>query len=99
MSDATAKAAKPAVLTPDLCVIGAGARGIALATAAAAFGVPVVLIEREAAGGRHIELAAKALIEAAARAQDLREAGRLGIHRMFGFMRWFPSVIALVVLR
>lgn len=79
MSDATAKAAKPAVLTPDLCVIGAGARGIALATAAAAFGVPVVLIEREAAGGRHIELAAKALIEAAARAQDLREAGRLGI--------------------
>ncbi|MGY6248756.1 FAD-dependent oxidoreductase [Bosea thiooxidans] len=79
MSDATAKAGKPAVLTPDLCVIGAGDRGLALATAAAAFGVPVVLVEREATGGRHTALAAKALIEAAASAQQIREAGRLGL--------------------
>ncbi|MDX3805980.1 MAG: FAD-dependent oxidoreductase [Bosea sp. (in: a-proteobacteria)] len=79
MSDATAKAGKPAALTPDLCVIGAGDRGLALATAAAAFGVPVVLVEREATGGRHTALAAKALIEAAASAQQIREAGRLGL--------------------
>lgn len=79
MSDATAKAAKPAALTPDLCVIGAGANGIALAAAAAAFGAPVVLIERGATGGRQAALAAKALIEAGARAQDIREAGRLGL--------------------
>ena len=33
-------------LTPDLCVIGAGAGGLAAASGAAARGVPVVLIER-----------------------------------------------------
>jgi len=79
VSDAKAKTAKPAALTPDLCVVGAGERGIALATAAAAFGVPVVLVERRTTGGRPTALAARALIEAAARAQELREAGRLGI--------------------
>lgn len=51
MSDGTAKVAKPAALTPDICVIGAGGNGIALATAAAAFGVSVVLVEREVLGG------------------------------------------------
>lgn len=79
VSDAKAKAAKPAALTPDLCVIGAGANGIALAIAAAAFGAPVVLIDRQATGGRTTSLAAKALVEAAARIQDMREAGRLGV--------------------
>ena len=33
-------------LTPDICVIGAGAGGLSMAAAAASFGVPVVLIER-----------------------------------------------------
>ncbi len=79
VSEATAKAAKPAALTPDLCVIGAGDRGIALAAAAAAFGAPVVLVERQAVGGRQGALAAKALVEAAARAQEARETGRLGL--------------------
>ncbi len=78
MSDGTAKAAKPAALTPDICVIGAGGNGSALAIAAAAFGVPVVLIERDAIGGDKGPLAVRALIEAGARAQALREAGRLG---------------------
>ena len=78
MSDGTAKAAKPAALTPDICVIGAGASGIALATAAAAFGVSVVLTERRALGGGTGPLALKALVEAGATAQALRDAGPRG---------------------
>ncbi len=38
-------------LTPDICVIGAGSGGLSVAAAAAAFGVPVVLIERGKMGG------------------------------------------------
>ena len=38
-------------LTPDLCVIGAGSGGLSVAAAAAAFGVPVVLIEKGKMGG------------------------------------------------
>jgi pyruvate/2-oxoglutarate dehydrogenase complex dihydrolipoamide dehydrogenase (E3) component len=38
-------------LRPDICVIGAGPGGLATATAAAAFGVPVVLIEPVRNGG------------------------------------------------
>ncbi len=79
MSDGTAKAAKPAALTPEICVIGAGATGIALAIAAAAFGVPIVLIERGATGGDQGPLAVRALIEIGARAQALRDAGRFGL--------------------
>lgn len=78
MSDGTAKAAKPAALTPDICVIGAGASGTALALAAAAFGVSVVLVERRALGGATGPLAAKALIEAGATVQAVRDAGRSG---------------------
>jgi pyruvate/2-oxoglutarate dehydrogenase complex dihydrolipoamide dehydrogenase (E3) component len=79
VSDGTAKAAKPAALTPDICVIGAGGNGIALAIAAAAFGAPVVLIERNATGGDKGPLAARALIAIANRAQALRDAGRFGL--------------------
>ena len=32
-------------LTPDICVIGADAGGLAVAAAAASFGVPTVLID------------------------------------------------------
>ena len=80
MSDGTAKAAKPAALTPDICVVGAGGNGIALATAAAAFGVSVVLVERSKLGGSSGPLALKALIEAGAAAQAIRDAGRLGLN-------------------
>lgn len=79
MSDGTAKAAKPAALTPDICVIGAGVNGIALAIAAATFGVPVVLIERNAVGGDRGPLAAQALIAIGTRAQALRDAARFGL--------------------
>lgn len=79
MGDGTAKAAKPAALTPDICVIGAGQNGVALAIAAAAFGVPVVLIERNSIGGDRGPLAAHALLEIGARAQALRDAGRFGL--------------------
>lgn len=79
MSDGTAKAAKPAALTPDICVIGAGGNGVALAIAAAAFGVPVVLVERGAMGGDSGPLATRALIEIGARAQALRDAARFGL--------------------
>ena len=39
------------VLTPDLCVIGAGSGGLSVAAAAAQLGVPVVLIEKGRMGG------------------------------------------------
>jgi pyruvate/2-oxoglutarate dehydrogenase complex dihydrolipoamide dehydrogenase (E3) component len=39
------------LLRPDICVIGAGSGGLTVAAAAAAFGVPVVLIEKGKMGG------------------------------------------------
>lgn len=81
MTDSSATAQKPAPLTPDLCVIGGGRAGLALASAAAAFGVPTVLVARDGLGGaarKTGRLASAALIAAGARAQALREAGRFG---------------------
>jgi pyruvate/2-oxoglutarate dehydrogenase complex dihydrolipoamide dehydrogenase (E3) component len=63
-------------IKPDICVIGAGAGGLAAASAAAAFGVNVVLIERAKMGGEALNsgaLPSKALIAAAGRAQILRQ--------------------------
>ncbi|HEV7260264.1 MAG TPA: NAD(P)/FAD-dependent oxidoreductase [Bosea sp. (in: a-proteobacteria)] len=71
--------AKPAALTPDLCVIGAGTAGLAVATAAAAFGVSVVIIERDRMGGPAGGSAVMALAEAGARAQAIRDARQFGI--------------------
>ena len=45
----------PQLLTPDICVIGAGPGGIAAAVKAAGHGVPVVLIERERMGGQSFQ--------------------------------------------
>ena len=70
------------VLTPDLCVIGAGAGGLSVAAAAAAFGVPVVLVEKGAMGGDCLNagcVPSKALIAAAKRAQAMRDAAAFGI--------------------
>lgn len=75
----TAAPAPPAPLTPDLCVIGAGTAGLAVATAAAAFGVPVVLVERDRMGGEIGSSAVAALASAGARAQAVHEAGRFGL--------------------
>lgn len=79
VSGTTAAASKLAALTPDLCVIGAGTAGLAVATAAAAFGVEVVLVERAAPGGRSGAIAIEALVAAGTQAQAIREAGLLGI--------------------
>src|SRR5690606_37745538 len=68
--------------TPDLCIIGGGSGGIAAAVGAAAFGVHVVLIERERLGGDRLYqgcVPAKALLAAAQRAHEMRDAGRFGI--------------------
>jgi pyruvate/2-oxoglutarate dehydrogenase complex dihydrolipoamide dehydrogenase (E3) component len=70
------------LLRPDICVIGAGAGGLAVAAGAAAFGVPVVLIEKARMGGDCLNygcVPSKALIAAGAAAHDAAAAGRFGI--------------------
>lgn len=69
-------------LTPDICVIGGGAGGVAAALAAAAFGVPTVLIEREATGGVHLNtggVPSKAMLAAARRAAVARGSQAFGV--------------------
>jgi pyruvate/2-oxoglutarate dehydrogenase complex dihydrolipoamide dehydrogenase (E3) component len=66
----------------DICVIGAGSGGLSVAAAAAAFGVPVVLIEKGKMGGDCLNygcVPSKALIAAAKRAESSRRAGPFGI--------------------
>jgi pyruvate/2-oxoglutarate dehydrogenase complex dihydrolipoamide dehydrogenase (E3) component len=68
-------------LKPDICVIGAGAGGLAASAAAAAMGVPVVLIEKGVMGGESLNSGAvpsKALLAAAGRVHALRDGGRFG---------------------
>jgi pyruvate/2-oxoglutarate dehydrogenase complex dihydrolipoamide dehydrogenase (E3) component len=70
------------VLTPDICVIGAGSGGLSVAAAAAAFGVPVVLVERERMGGDCLNtgcVPSKALLAAAKRAEAMRTSEPFGI--------------------
>lgn len=69
-------------LTPDLCVIGAGAGGLAAAEAARAAGASVLLVERGRVGGNALHagaVPAQALAAAAARLQAIREAPQFGI--------------------
>jgi pyruvate/2-oxoglutarate dehydrogenase complex dihydrolipoamide dehydrogenase (E3) component len=69
-------------LTPDICVIGAGSGGLSVAAAAAAFGVPVVLIEKGKMGGDCLNFGcvpSKALLAAARRAQAMRTAAPFGV--------------------
>ena len=77
-----ALATPPAVLTPDLCVIGAGSGGLSVAAAAAALGVSVILIERHKMGGDCLNygcVPSKALVAAARRAHEVRTAAKFGI--------------------
>ncbi|MGB6118488.1 MAG: FAD-dependent oxidoreductase [Mesorhizobium sp.] len=70
------------ILTPDICVIGAGSGGLTVAAAAAMFGVSVVLIERGRMGGDCLNVGcvpSKSLIAAAARAHQMRNASQFGI--------------------
>jgi pyruvate/2-oxoglutarate dehydrogenase complex dihydrolipoamide dehydrogenase (E3) component len=69
-------------LTPDLCVIGAGAGGIAAATTAASYGATVVLIERDRMGGTRLNhgcISSKALLACARECHAVRRAGLFGI--------------------
>ncbi len=73
------------LLKPDLCVIGAGSGGLSVAAAAAAFGVPVVLIEKGEMGGDCLNsgcVPSKALIAAADRAAALATLEPFGIANM-----------------
>jgi len=72
----------PETLTPDICIIGAGSGGLSVAAAAAAFGVPTVLIERAAMGGECLNtgcVPSKALLAAAKRAQVARHSQAFGV--------------------
>ena len=69
-------------LTPDICVVGGGPGGVAVALAAAAEGVPVVLVERAAMGGSnlaHGAVPSQALIAAAAVNESLRRGPAFGV--------------------
>ena len=71
------------VLTPDICVIGGGSGGLSVAAAAAAFGVPCVLIERGKMGGDCLNtgcVPSKALLAAAKRAALAHGAQAFGVH-------------------
>src|SRR5215467_5536659 len=70
------------ILTPDICVIGGGPGGLSVAAAAAAFGVPTVLIESHKMGGDCLNtgcVPSKALLAAARRAEMIRSAGMFGV--------------------
>lgn len=70
------------ILTPDVCVIGAGSGGLSVAAAVAAFGVDVVLIEKGKMGGDCLNygcVPSKALLAAGKQAQAMRDAGKFGI--------------------
>jgi pyruvate/2-oxoglutarate dehydrogenase complex dihydrolipoamide dehydrogenase (E3) component len=69
-------------LTPDICVIGAGSGGLSVAAAAAAFGVPVVLVEKGRMGGDCLNygcVPSKALLAAGKHAHAIREAPHFGV--------------------
>jgi pyruvate/2-oxoglutarate dehydrogenase complex dihydrolipoamide dehydrogenase (E3) component len=69
-------------LTPDLCVIGAGAGGLAVAAAAAQLGAEVVLVERGAMGGDCLNFGcvpSKSLLAGARLASLWRRAPRFGL--------------------
>lgn len=70
------------ILTPDLCVIGAGSGGLSVAAGAVQMGATVVLVERHLMGGDCLNFGcvpSKSLIAAAHSAAGMRRAGRFGI--------------------
>lgn len=70
------------ILTPDLCVVGAGAAGLAAATMAVAMGARVILVERAAMGGDSLHSGAlplEALLMSANAAHAMRTADRFGV--------------------
>jgi pyruvate/2-oxoglutarate dehydrogenase complex dihydrolipoamide dehydrogenase (E3) component len=72
----------PETLQPDICVIGAGSGGLSVAAAAAAFGVPVVLVERGKMGGDCLNygcVPSKSLLAAAKHAAAYRRTPDFGV--------------------
>jgi len=70
------------LLKPDICIIGAGSGGLSVAAAAAAFGVPVVLVEKGKMGGDCLNtgcVPSKSLIAAGKRARMIAEARAFGV--------------------
>ena len=70
------------ILTPDICVIGAGPGGLAVATGAAAYGVRVVLVDKGPTGSvepNRGTLPSWALSAAARQAQAMRTGAAFGI--------------------
>lgn len=70
------------VLTPDLCVVGAGSGGLSVAAGAVQMGASVVLLEKGEMGGDCLNtgcVPSKALIAAAHRAHDARTAAPFGV--------------------
>lgn len=69
-------------LTPDLCVIGGGSAGLAIAAGAVQMGASVVLAERGEMGGDCLNygcVPSKALLAAAKQAQTLRDGAKFGV--------------------
>ena len=69
-------------LRPDICVIGGGPGGLSVAVAAAAFGVPTVLVEGHKMGGSSLNAScvpSKALLAIARRAEATRSAKMFGV--------------------
>ena len=79
---ASGKGAAGKVLTPDVCVIGAGSGGLSVAAACASFGVDVVLIEKGEMGGDCLNygcVPSKALIAAGKQAHAAQTAPAFGV--------------------
>lgn len=75
----------------DLCIIGAGAAGLAVAERAARLGLSVVLFEKGEVGGARLHNActpSKALLEAAHLAHAIRGAGDFGISTSQPQVHW-----------
>ncbi|MGV3490839.1 MAG: dihydrolipoyl dehydrogenase family protein [Devosia sp.] len=70
------------ILKPDLCVIGAGSGGLAVAEAARAYGASIIVVEKGRLGGNALSTGAiplKGLVAAARHAQALRDGAPFGI--------------------
>ncbi|MEK0083601.1 dihydrolipoyl dehydrogenase family protein [Benzoatithermus flavus] len=70
------------ILTPDLCVIGAGSGGLSVAAGAVQMGASVVLVERHRMGGDCLNygcVPSKSLLAAAAAAEAMRQSGSFGV--------------------
>jgi len=72
-----------APISTDLCVIGAGSGGLAVAAGAVQMGAEVVLVEKGRMGGDCLNygcVPSKSLIAAGKAAQTVRTAGRFGVN-------------------